>query len=62
MSPDIDKLVADNPYYRVAKTPAGMYSNKEDITTFGVGATFVGSTEVPDKVVCTVVKADFENF
>jgi len=61
-SPEIDKLVADNPYYRVARIPAGMYNNKDDITTFGVGATFVSSTDVPDEVVYTVVKAVFENF
>jgi uncharacterized protein len=62
VSPEISKLVADNPYYRVAKIPAGMYNNKEDVVTFGVGATFVSSTDVPDKVVYTVVKAVFENF
>jgi uncharacterized protein len=62
VSPEITKLVNDNPYYRVATIPAGMYNNKEDITTFGVGATFVSSTDVPDKVVYTVVKAVFENF
>ena len=61
-SPEISKLIADNPYYRVATIPAGMYNNKEDIKTFGVGATFVSSTDVPDKVVYTVVKAVFENF
>lgn len=60
--PEIDKLVADNPYYRVATIPAGMYNNKEDITTFGVGATFVSSSDVPEDVVYTVVKAVFENF
>ncbi|MCH9671311.1 MAG: TAXI family TRAP transporter solute-binding subunit [Gammaproteobacteria bacterium] len=60
--PEIDKLVSDNSYYRVAKIPAGMYNNKEDITTFGVGATFVTSAKVPDKVVYVVVKAVFENF
>ncbi|WP_136656906.1 TAXI family TRAP transporter solute-binding subunit [Nitratireductor sp. XY-223] len=58
----IDKLVADNPYYRKAKIPAGMYNNAEDIDTFGVGATFVTSTDVPDEVVYTVVKAVFDNF
>ncbi len=58
----IDKLVADNPYYRTASIPAGMYNNKEDIQTFGVGATFVSSAKVPDNVVYTVVKAVFENF
>ena len=58
----IDKLVADNPYYRTASIPAGMYNNKEDIQTFGVGATFVSSAKVPDNVVYVVVKAVFENF
>ena len=58
----IDKLVADNSFYRKATIPAGMYNNKEDIQTFGVGATFVSSASVPDEVVYTVVKAVFENF
>ena len=59
---EVDKLVADNPFYRKATIPAGMYNNAEDITTFGVGATFVSSADVPDDVVYTVVKAVFENF
>ena len=58
----IDKLVADNPYYRTASIPAGMYNNKQDIQTFGVGATFVSSAKVPDDVVYVVVQAVFENF
>ena len=60
--PAIDKLIADNSYYRSATIPAGMYNNKEDITTFGVGATFVTSADVPEDVVYTVVKSVFENF
>ena len=60
--PVIDKLVADNSYYRSATIPAGMYNNAEDVMTFGVGATFVSSATVPDKVVYTVVKAVFDNF
>ncbi len=32
------------------------------MTTFGVGATFVSSAQVPEDVVYTVVKAVFENF
>jgi hypothetical protein len=60
--PAIDKLVADNPFYRKAVIPAGMYNNKEDIQTFGVGATFVSSADVSDKVVYTIVKAVFDNF
>ena len=62
VAPEIDKLVAERPYYRVATIPAGMYGNEEDVQTFGVGATFVSSTDVPDEVVYTVVKAVFENF
>ncbi len=61
-APQIDKLVGDNPYYRVATIPAGMYNNKADIKTFGVGATFVTSSDVSEKVVYTVVSAVFENF
>ena len=59
--PAIAKLIADNPFYRAATIPAGMYNNKEDVKTFGVGATFVSSADVPDDVVYTVVKAVFEN-
>ncbi|PLX45406.1 MAG: C4-dicarboxylate ABC transporter substrate-binding protein [Hyphomicrobiales bacterium] len=60
-SPEIDKLIADNPYYRTATIPANMYNNKEDIKTFGVGATFVTSADVPNDVVYVIVKSVFEN-
>ncbi|MGP4845837.1 TAXI family TRAP transporter solute-binding subunit [Marinobacter sp. 1Y8] len=57
------KLVADNPYYRVATIPGGMYrGNDDDVTTFGVAATVVTSADVPEDVVYEVVKAVFENF
>ncbi len=59
--PEVDKLVADNPFYRKATIPAGMYNNKEDINTFGVGATFVTSADVPDEVVYIVAKAVMSN-
>jgi len=59
---EIDALVADRPYYRTATIPAGMYNNEEDVNTFGVGATFVSSADVPDEVVYTLVKAVFDNF
>ena len=59
----IAELVGDNDYYRWATIPGGMYrGNDSDIKTFGVGATFVSSEEVPDEVVYQVVKAVFENF
>ena len=59
----IDKLVADNSFYRVATVPGGMYAGSpNDTTTFGVGATVITSTDVPEEVVYTVVKAVFDNF
>ena len=59
----IDKLVADNAYYRRAVVPGGIYKgNSDDVKTFGVGATFVTSLQTPEDVVYTVVKAVFENF
>jgi TRAP transporter TAXI family solute receptor len=60
--PEIDKLVADNPYYRNATIPAGMYGDNPDINTFGVAATLVSSAQVSDDVVYTLVKAVFDNF
>jgi TRAP transporter TAXI family solute receptor len=59
----INQLVADNSFYRTATIPGGMYSgNAKDVGTFGVGATFVTSAKVDDKLVYNVVKAVFENF
>ena len=61
--PKIDKLVAENDYYRTATIPGGMYRGTDtDTKTFGVGATFVSSTDVDEKVIYNVVKAVFENF
>ena len=54
-------MIADTPYYRRAIIPAGMYNNDKDIVTFGVGATFITSADVPEEVVYVVVKAVFEN-
>jgi hypothetical protein len=60
--PVIDKIVADNPYYRKAVIPAGMYGDNPDINTYGVAATFVSSSDVSEHVVYTIVKAVFDNF
>ncbi|HIP49575.1 MAG TPA: TAXI family TRAP transporter solute-binding subunit, partial [Lutibacter sp.] len=60
---EVEKLIADNDYYRIATIPGGMYKgNDEDTKTFGVGATFISSTKTPNNVVYTVVKSVFENF
>lgn len=55
-------LVDANPFYAFATIPAGTYStSSSDVTTFGVKATFVSSTDTPDDVVYEVVRAVFEN-
>ena len=59
----VDGLVAKNDFYRTATIPGGMYrGSSSDVKTFGVGATFVTSTNTPDRVIYEVVKAVFENF
>jgi TRAP transporter TAXI family solute receptor len=61
--PAIDALVSENDYYRTAVIPGGMYrGSDEDTMTFGVGATFVSSSKVPENVIYVVVKSVFENF
>ncbi len=61
--PVIEKLIADRPYYRTATIPGGMYrGTDEDVGSFGVGATFVSSTNTPADTVYQVVKAVFDNF
>ena len=57
------KLVAENDFYAVATIPGGMYTGTdEDVTTFGVGATFVSSTATSEEIVYEITKAVFENF
>ncbi|MCH8465710.1 MAG: TAXI family TRAP transporter solute-binding subunit [Roseinatronobacter sp.] len=58
----IRALVEERPYYRMATIPGGMYrGSAEDVTTFGVGATFVSSAAVSEEVVYQVTRAIFEN-
>ncbi|MHA1546490.1 MAG: TAXI family TRAP transporter solute-binding subunit, partial [Alphaproteobacteria bacterium] len=59
----VRKLASDNDFYAMATIPGGMYTGSPDeITTFGVGATFVTSTKTPDDVVYAITKAVFDNF
>ena len=59
----ISQLVDENSYYAYSTIPGGMYEgNPDDITTFGVKATFVASGDLPDDVVYAVVAAVFDNF
>ncbi|MCE8507963.1 TAXI family TRAP transporter solute-binding subunit [Ruegeria pomeroyi] len=59
----IDKLIADNSFYRKATIPGGMYrGNDGDTATFGVGATLVTSADVSEDAVYALVQAVFDNF
>jgi TRAP transporter TAXI family solute receptor len=61
--PVVDKLIAERPYYARATIPAGLYAHNPQATaTYGVLATLVTSSKVPDATVYALVKAVFENF
>ncbi len=61
--PVVDKIIEQNSFYRHASIPGKMYRGSEkDVMTFGVGANFVSSAKVPEKVIYQIVKAVFENF
>ena len=60
---EVKELLMKHPYYIKAAVPKKFYpraSNKGDVETFGVKATFVTSAKVPDNVVYTVTKQVFE--
>lgn len=59
---EIDKLLADNPYYDKFIIPAGLYKgSKEAVNTFGLKATLVTSEDISDEYVYQIVKAVFDN-
>lgn len=59
----VQQLIEENPYYAQATIPGGMYQgNPEPTETFGVKATIVSSSEVPDDVVYQTTRVVFENF
>lgn len=61
--PAPEALIKKYPYYAKAVIPGGMYPNNPNPTeTYGVLATLVTSSKVPDAVVYTLVKAVFEHF
>ena len=58
----IDDLIANNPFYREATIPAGIYRGIDvDVTTFGVGATLVTTKDVSENIVYTLVRQVFDN-
>ncbi|MCW5660228.1 MAG: TAXI family TRAP transporter solute-binding subunit [Burkholderiaceae bacterium] len=61
--PAVDKLVAGAPYYAKVNIPGGLYAGNPNPTpTYGVLATFVTSSKVPEATVYELVKAVFDNF
>ena len=64
MNEGIDQLVESLPYYSRMVIPITMYpgaKNSYNIQTFGVCATLVTSSKVPDNIVYAVTKAIFED-
>jgi hypothetical protein len=62
VGPEIDKLVAQHPFYAYTDIPAGIYpGNDEAVTTFGVKATVVASAKTNPETVYRVVQAVFGN-
>ena len=61
----VDHLLAKYPYYAKTVVPMKFYlraTNNSDVETFGVKATFVTSSKVPDDVVYAITKEVFDNF
>ncbi|GAB4576623.1 MAG: TAXI family TRAP transporter solute-binding subunit [Roseibium sp.] len=59
---EVDRLVAETPYFTPAVIPAGLYGLAEPVRSFGVVATFVTSEKMPDEIVATMVEAVLDNF
>jgi len=64
--PAIDKLVADNKYYRkmpirVQRFYPGLAGPSDEVATFGVVATLCTSSRIPEEVVYVLTKVVFEN-
>lgn len=60
--PEIDRLVAEYPYYSYMTIPGGIYrGNDKAVSTFGVRATVVVSEDLDEESVYAIVKAVFDN-
>ena len=58
----VTQLMENNPFYRKAVIPGGLYpGNPVDIKTFGAVATVVTVAETPDEIVRAMVRAVFKN-
>jgi len=63
VGPVFDTLVNENAFYAKTMVKGGMYEGTDaDTPVFGVGATFVSSTNTDEATAYEIVKAVFENF
>lgn len=61
---NVEKLIQKYPYYAKSVIPVKFYpniKNEEDAVTFGVKATLISSSDVPEDVVYAITKEVFEN-
>ncbi|MES0881962.1 TAXI family TRAP transporter solute-binding subunit [Roseibium sp. SCP14] len=58
----VQLLTKDVPYYLEAKIPAGLYGQREAVSSFGGAASLVTSAMMPDEIVRTVVETIYNNF
>jgi TRAP transporter TAXI family solute receptor len=59
--PEIDALVENAPYFRMATIPGGLYrGNDADVETFGVGALLVTTEATPEDVVFLLTRSVFD--
>ncbi|WP_269582025.1 TAXI family TRAP transporter solute-binding subunit [Roseibium sp. Sym1] len=58
----VTRLLDEAPYYMAAEIPADLYGMNETVRSFGVLATFVTSSKMPEDIVATMVQALFDHF
>lgn len=60
--PEVDKLVAETPYYSKAIIPGGMYNGSDqDVETFGMRAVFLTSDQAEEEMIYQVTRAVLGN-
>lgn len=61
--PEIGEIIAEKPYYRTGQILKGLHlDSKENVKSFGLGATFVAMESTSPKAIYHVVKEIVENF
>ncbi len=59
---EIDKLIAENPFYAATEIPGGVYAgNPTPVTTFGVKATVVAAEALDEATVYALVRSVFDD-